>query len=200
MGRKSAFGFIWHLSRHLNSLHQLGMETIFSRIKDKYSLKRIINLNCFCYLIISKEKQSTSLFYVKCLNQNQKFIFGRHKRRKKLVSEIKIDAKEKDENDDVLYSDNIDEEPSDYEESEEENVKIEKLDTNFLQLISNELSNDQPDSSDADGEREDKDESEKEEKCVTIDKDDTLKVPYNKSTLEKTKKKIQTGSVVGGLV
>ena len=128
-------------------------------------------------------------------------IIGRHKRRKKLVSEIKINAKEENKCEDLQFSDcmdDIDEEPSEDEVSEEENVeKCEKLDTNFLQLISNELSNDQTDSSDADGDKEDNDKSNKDETEATINKDDTLEVSDNK-TLDEPKKQTPKGSVVGG--
>ena len=128
-----------------------------------------------------------------------KFIIGRHKRRKKLVSEIKINAKEENKCEDLQFSDcmdDIDEELSEDEVSEEENVKSEKLDTNFLQLISNELSNDQTDSSDADGDK-DNDKSDKEETEPTINKDDNLEVSDNK-TLDEPKKQTPKGSVVGG--
>ena len=129
---------------------------------------------------------------------------GRHKRRKKLVSEIKIDSmKEKNKMDDTQYSDFMDDideedEPSENEVSEEENLKSEQLDTNFLQLISNELSNDQTESSDDDGDKKDNDDkSDKKEPEVTIVKDDTLEIPDKKSVEEKQPQK---GSVVGGLV
>ena len=92
--------------------------------------------------------------------------------------------------------DDIDEELSEDEVSEEENVISEKLDTNFLQLISNELSNDQTDSSDADGDK-DNDKSDKEETEPTINKDDNLEVSDNK-TLDEPKKQTPKGSVVGG--
>ena len=129
-----------------------------------------------------------------------KFIIGRHKRRKKLVSEIKLNAKVEDKCEDPQFSDcmdDIDEEPSEDEEFEEENVNSEKLDTNFLQLISNELSNDQTDSSDADGDKEDNDKSDKEETETSINKDDNLEVSDNK-TLDEPKKQTPKGSVVGG--
>ena len=108
---------------------------------------------------------------------------------------------EENKRDVVHYSDcidEIDEEPSDDEMSEEENVKSEQLDTNFLQLISNELSYDQPESSDADGDNKDNDtNNEMKEPDVTIVKDDTLEMPDKKSVEEK---QTQKGSVVGGLV
>ena len=100
---------------------------------------------------------------------------------------------------DVYFSDcidEIDEEPSDDEVSEEENVKSEQLDTNFLQLISNELSYDRTESSDAEGDDNDN-KSDKKEPDVTIVKDDTLEMPDKKSVEEK---QTQKGSVVGGLV
>ena len=94
--------------------------------------------------------------------------------------------------------DEIDEEPSDDEMSEEENVQSEQLDTNFLQLISNELSYDQTESSDADGDKKDNDDKrDKKAPEITIVKDDTLKIPDKKSVEEK---QTQKGSVVGGLV
>ena len=120
----------------------------------------------------------------------------RHKRKKKLVSEIKIDSMEEKKINDVYFSDcidEIDEEPSDDEVSEEENVKSEQLDTNFLQLISNELSYDQTESEGDDNDNK----SDKKEPDVTIVKDDTLQMPDKKSVEEK---QTQKGSVVGGLV
>ena len=64
-------------------------------------------------------------------------IFGRHKG-KKLVSEIKSDAKEECKGG-VECSD---EDPNDDEMSEKEYVQSKQPGSNFLQLLSDELSND----------------------------------------------------------
>ena len=97
-----------------------------------------------------KETENTGT--ISCLNSIECYynwinlIFGRHKG-KKLVSEIKSDAKEECKGG-VECSD---EDPNDDEMSEKEYVQSKQPGSNFLQLLSDELSNDPTDTSDADG-------------------------------------------------